>query len=74
MRYWITDPRREPRSVRQMFQGSLDVLDGAEILRRAAISMRESAKELDRLANELDPSSFDSLGAPDRISEGGNNG
>jgi hypothetical protein len=54
-RYWITDPRREPRSVRQMFQGSLDVLDGAAILREAAISMRHSAKELDRLADELDP-------------------
>ncbi len=36
---------------------NLDGLDGAEILRLAAINLRKSAAELDRLADEMQPPS-----------------
>ena len=47
--------RPEKQSLRDQPMASHDVLDAAEILRLSAISMRKSAAELDRLADDLDP-------------------
>jgi hypothetical protein len=44
-----------PLGLRQALEASHDVLDRAEILRRTAVSLRKQAKDLDDLANRIDP-------------------
>lgn len=43
------------RDLKAKFRASHDVLDTAELLRLTAISMRDEADKLDRMANEIDP-------------------
>ena len=47
--------RPRPIPLREALERSHDMLDAAELLRLAALSMRESAEKLERQADELDP-------------------
>lgn len=62
--YHLIPPERPATpSLRQQLIASRDMMDVAELLRLAAISLRDSAAKLDRQADEIDPPQFDSLGA-----------
>ena len=51
----LTFDRPRPIPLREALERSHDMLDAAELLRLAAISLRESADKLDRQADQLDP-------------------